>query len=382
MQTMTRGTECSAATKQLLVAFELGQEWWKVGFTTGWGQRPRTRRIAAGDVQALLTEIARAKVTFRLPADAPVISCDEAGRDGFWLHRFLVAHGVTNHVVDSASMEVNRRKRGSKTDQLDLAGLLNLLARYLAGDRRCWRVVRVPTLADEDARQLHRTLETLQADRTRLINRVKAVLATLGVRLPVKSEFLGALETARVWDGQPIPLGARQRMERDWRQLQDIEAQLDEVRAARATLPVDVETTTGRYVHTLQTLRAIGPGGAWVLTTEIFGWREIHNPRQLGALIGLVPARYQSGETQRDLGITRAGNTHVRRMMVQLAWGWLRYQPGSALSRWYQQQFGHGAKRLRRIGIVALARKLLIALWRYVDAGVLPEGAQLKPLVA
>ena len=382
MQTMTRGTECSAATKQLLVAFELGQEWWKVGFTTGWGQRPRTRRIAAGDVQALLTEIARAKVTFRLPADAPVISCYEAGRDGFWLHRFLVAHGVTNHVVDSASIEVNRRKRRSKTDQLDLAGLLNLLARYLAGDRRCWRVVRVPTLADEDARQLHRTLETLQADRTRLINRVKAVLATLGVRLPVKAEFLTALETARVWDGQPIPLGARQRMERDWRQLQDIEAQLDEVRAARATLPVDVETTMGRYVHALQTLRAIGPGGAWVLTTEIFGWREIRNPRQLGALIGLVPARYQSGETQRDLGITRAGNTHVRRMMVQLAWGWLRYQPGSALSRWYQQQFGHGGKRLRRIGIVALARKLLIALWRYVDAGVLPEGAQLKPLVA
>jgi len=150
------------------------------------------------------------------------------------------------------------------------------------------------------------------------------------------------------------------------------------VRAARAALPIDPQTTTGRYVAALQTLRAIGPAGGWVLATEIFGWREIQNARQLGALAGFVPARYQSGETQRDLGITRAGNTHVRRIMVQLAWGWLRYQPDSALSRWYQHRFGRGGPRLRRIGIVALARKLVIALWRYVAFAQLPEGALVK----
>jgi transposase len=261
---------------------------------------------------------------------------------------------------------------------LDLVGLLNLLARYVAGDRRCWRVVRVPSLAAEDARQLHRTIEVLQSDRTRLINRLKAVLATLGVRRSIH-DVLAHLDAARLWDGAAIPPGARQRLESDGRQLQAIEAELAEARAARGRLPVDLETTTGRYVQALQRVRAIGPAGGWVLATEIFGWREIRNGRQLGALVGLVPARYQSGTMQRDLGITRAGNTHVRRVMVQLAWSWVRYQPHSALTQWYQQRFGHGGPRMRRVGIVALARKLLIALWRYVEADVLPEGAVLKP---
>lgn len=382
MQTMTRGTECSAAPAHLLMAFELGQQWWKVGFTTGLGPRPRQRRIAAGDVTTLQTEMARAKGLFGVPADAPIISCYEAGRDGFWLHRYLTAQGVTNHVIDSASIEVNRRARRSKTDALDLIGLLTLLARHVAGDRRCWRVVRVPSLAAEDARQLHRTIEVLQADRTRVINRLKAVLATLGVRLSSTRNLLAQLDAARLWDGAAIPPGARQRLERDWRQLQAITAELEAARAARAQLAVDVETTVGRYVHALQTLRAIGPTGGWVLATEIFGWREIRNARQLGALVGLVPARYQSGELQRDLGITRAGNTHVRRVMVQLAWGWLRFQPQSALSQWYQQRFGHGGPRMRRVGIVAVARKLLIALWRYVETDVVPQGAVLKPAVA
>lgn len=378
MQTMTRRSESSAVAIHLLVAFELGQRWWKVGFTTGMGQRQRTRRIAAGALDVLTTEIARAKASYGLSAEAPVISCYEAGRDGFWLHRCLTAQRIENHVIDSASIEVNRRARRTKTDRVDLGGLLNLLARSVGGDRRCWRVVRVPSVVDEDARQLHRTWETLQADRTRVINRLKATLATQGVQLRITAAFLEQVVAARLWDGSPIPAGARERLTRDWRQLEGIEAQLGEVRTRRAALPVDRQTATGRYVHGLQTLRAIGPAGAWVLATEIFGWREIRNGRQLGALVGLVPALYQSGETQRDRGITRAGNGHVRRMMVQLAWGWLRWQPSSALAQWYQRRFGGGGGRMRRIGIVALARKLLIALWRYVDAGVVPEGAVVK----
>ena len=378
MKAMTHVVECTAGAGSLLLAFELGERWWKLGFTTGLGQRARTRRIAAGAVGLMLTGIAQAKRRFGLPSDAPVLSCYEAGREGFWLHRYLTAHGVSNHVIDSSSIEVNRRARRHKTDQLDLGGLLTLLARYQAGDRRCWRVVRVPSVENEDARQLHRTRETLQGDRTRLINRLKATLATLGVRLGIRRKFLARLDAVVCADGTPLPPGARQRLTRDWALLQAVEQQLAEADAERAALPIERTTPTGRAVHTLHGLRAVGPAGAWVLATEIFGWREIRNGRQLGALVGLVPAQSQSGETARDRGITRAGNQHVRRLMVQLAWGWLRWQPNSALAQWYQQRFAGGGPRLRRIGIVALARKLLVALWRYVDHGIVPEGAVLK----
>ena len=382
MQTMTRGNESSAATGHLLVAFELSQRWWKVGFTTGMGHRVRTRRIAAGALESVAEAIADAKKMFGLTADARVISCYEAGRDAFWLHRYLTGRGDTNYVVDSASIEVDRRARRTKTDAVDLRGLLALLARYVGGERRCWRVVRGPSVAEEDARQLHRTWETLQGDRTRVINRLKAVLATHGVRLAITADFLEHVAATRVWDGSEIPSGARERLAHDWAQLQTIDEQVAAVKAARARLRIDPATATGRAVQALQQVRAIGAGGAWVLATEIFGWREIRNGRQLGALVGLAPALYQSGETQRDRGITRAGNAHVRRLMVQLAWGWLRWQSESALAQWYQRRFATGGSRQRRIGIVALARKLLIALWRYVDQAIVPEGARLKVTVA
>jgi transposase len=273
---------------------------------------------------------------------------------------------------------VNRRARRTKTDRLDLTGLLNLLARYLWGDRRVWRVLRVPTLAQEDARHWHRTRETLQQDQTRVINRLKSLMATLGVAVPVAGDFLGIVENAQLWDGTAVPAGAYQRLRHEWTLLQEVERQLEELDATREARPL--APTTATCVTKLQTLRGIGPLGADVLATEIFGWRQIRNGRELGALVGLVPGRYQSGETDRELGITRAGNTHVRRITVQLAWSWLRNQRASALVEWYQRRFGGGSKRLRRIGIVALARKLLIALWRYVDQGILPDGTVLKPL--
>jgi transposase len=379
MVTMTRDRESTAPTMCLLLAFELGQRSWKLGFSAGIGQRPRIRQIPAGAVGLIEKEIVQAKMRFGLSPEAAVISCYEAGRDGFWLHRYLLAHGMTNHVVDSSSIEVNRRARRAKTDRLDLGGLLNLLARYVLGDRRVWRVVRVPSVTDEDARHLPRTWETLTEDRTRLINRMKGLLTTQGVQIPIDTKFLERLHAAQLWDGTPVPAGLQERLTQDWAQLRQVEMQLRE-RKARAARPPDATTPTGRAIEQLQTLRAIGVAGAWVLATEIFGWRQIKNRRELGALVGLVPAPYQSGETQSDQGITRAGNTHVRRIMVQLAWVWLQYQPDSALAQWYQQRFVGGGKRLRRIGIVALARKLLIALWRYLETGVVPDGAQLKPM--
>ena len=380
MATMTRDRESTAPTACLLLAFELGRRTWKLGFSAGAGQRPRIRQIPAGAVGLIDKEIVQAKMRLGLSLEAAVISCYEAGRDGFWLHRYLLAHGVTNHVVDSASIEVNRRARQAKTDRLDLAGLLSLLERYVRGDRRGWRVVRVPTAADEDARQLPRTWETLAADRTRLINRMKGLLATQGVDVPIDKQFLDHLQAARLWDGTPVPAGLQERLAQDWAQLRQVETQLRERKARGAQRPPDAATPTGHAIAHLQTLRGIGLTGAWVLATEIFGWRQIENRRQLGGLVGLVPAPYQSGETAHDQGITRAGNTHVRRVMVQLAWLWLQHQPDSALAQWYQQRFGGGGKRLRRIGIVALARKLLIALWRYLETGTIPDGAQLKPM--
>jgi len=375
MMTMPRPSESTAVPSCLLLAFELGERIWKLGFTTGVGQRPRLRQIPAGALTLLWAEIAEAKRRFKCDPATPVISCYEAGRDGFWLHRALTAHGVTNYVVDSSSIEVNRRARRVKSDRLDLAGLLSLLARYLAGDSRCWRVVRVPSDADEDARHRHRTREAVQQDRTRLLNRLQGLLATAGVRVAVTATFLANLATARRWDGSPLPAGVVARLTQTWEQLTFVTTQLA---ALERTLVPDPATSAGRLATQLQTLRALGPVGATVLATEIFDWRRIRNGRELGALVGLVPAVYQSGETARDSGITRAGNRHVRRVMVQLAWGWRRYQPASALTQWYQRRFHDGGPRARRIGIVALARKLLIALWRYLDQGVLPAGAVLK----
>lgn len=373
--TMPRPTESTAAPSCLLLAFELGEKTWKLGFTVGAGQRPRVRQVPAGSLASVWKEIAEAKRRFKCADATPVISCYEAGRDGFWVHRAVVAHGVTNYVVDSASIEVNRRARRAKSDGLDLGGLLTLLARYLAGDTRCWHVVRVPSDQEEDARHRHRSREALQQDRTRLLNRLQGLLATAGVRVPVTRDFLAQIETARRWDATPLPAGLRTRLTETWQQLAFLTTQLA---ALEQTLVPDATTPAGQTAGRLQTLRAIGPVGATVLTTEIFSWRQIRHGRELGALVGLVPAVYQSGETAHDQGITRAGNRHVRRVMVQLAWSWLRFQPTSALSDWYQRRFGEGGPRARRIGIVALARKLLIALWRYVDHGVLPAGAALK----
>jgi transposase len=377
MKTMTRSTQSTAAPLSLLVAFELSERTWKLGFTIGGGERPRFRQIAAGALDRLLEEVTKAKARFGLAPDAPVISCYEAGREAFWLHRWAVAQGWTNYVVDSSSIEVNRRARRVKTDRLDLVGLLRLLGRYVAGDARVWRVARVPSEAEEDARHLHRMRETLQQERTRLINRLHGLLTSQGVHLSVRADFLERLATVRRWDGTALPPGLTTRLQQVWEQLEALTREVAAVDAARVTLPVDPATETGRWVARLQTLRGLGSIGAWSLATEIFGWRQIRNGRELGALVGVVPAPYQSGETAHDRGITRAGNRHVRRLVVQLAWSWLRYQPDSALSRWYRARFDRG-RRLRRIGIVALARKLLIAWWRYGETGVVPEGATLK----
>jgi len=363
----------------LSLAFDLGNREWKLGFTTGFGQPPRERTIVARDLRALATEIAEAKRRFALPRTVRVLSCYEAGRDGFWLHRALTQQRVENLVVDSASIEVNRRARRAKSDHLDVHKLLTMLLRYDAGERRVWSVVHVPTPAAEDRRHLHRELMRTTRDRVRVTNRIKGLLATQGVPLATLQDFPTHLPTIRTWDGTPLLPGLVARLEREWAKVTMLTAQLRTLQAARRTL---LRTATAdpavAQVRQLLALRAIGPESAWLYVMEFFSWRQFHNRREVGALAGLTSTPFQSGELQREQGISKAGNRHIRAMAIEIAWAWLQYQPTSALARWYQTRFGHGSSRVRRIGIVALARKLLIALWRYLETGMPPEGAVLK----
>jgi transposase len=362
----------------LYIAFELSNKKWKLGFTIGLGQKPRERSIDAGDLLALTEEICLAKKRFGLPEDARVLSCYEAGRDGFWIHRFLIAQDIENLVVDAASIEVPRRARRAKTDRMDVGKLLTMLIRYDCGEKKVWSVVNVPSVEAEDKRHLHRELSTLKVDRTRHINRIKGLLVGQGVRLAVKGNFLNELESAYLWDGSPLPSGLRARVKQEYASLQFVQQQIKTLEAERRQLIRTSSDPCVEKVRRLMRLKGIGENSAWLFVMEFFGWREFHNRREVGALAGLTPTPYQSGDESREQGISKAGNRPIRAMAIEIAWGWLRHQPQSDLSRWFQERFGHGSKRMRKIGIVALARKLLVAWWRYLAFGEVPAGAQFK----
>jgi len=369
-------------TATLYLAFELGQGSWKLGFTTGLGQRPRERNVPARDGKAVLREIDRAKRRFGLPEEARVVSCYEAGRDGFWLHRFLVHHGVENRMVDSSSIEVKRRQRRAKTDRMDVGRLLGLLLRYEAGERKAWSVVQVPTLGEEDARQLHRELLTTKRDRTRVTNRIRGLLASQGLEIDLGKDVPAQLERMRQWDGAPLAPDLRARLGREWEKAQFLTGQIRVLEAERRKRLRMAEDRPAQKARQLLMLRGIGVTSAWLYTMEFFGWREFRNGKEIGALAGLTPTPHQSGELRHELGIAKAGNRRIRWMAIEGAWAWLRFQPRSALSQWYEQRFGRGGPRMRKIGIVALARKLLIALWRFLETGVVPEGAEVKTQIA
>jgi transposase len=360
------------------MAFELGRKEWKLGFTTGMAQAPRERTLRGGDVTGVEKEIERARTRFGLGQSAEVISCYEAGRDGFWLHRFLEAIGHTNYVVDSSSLEVKRKAKRIKTDRVDLGGLLRLLIRFHSGERRVWSVVRVPSPEAEDARQLHRELITARRDRTRTINRIKSLMATQGIEIEVKSGFLTALQHALLWDGLSIPDHLRARLARDWQRLLAQRELVRQIEAERNRIFRESHDPAIKQVRQLYSLRGVGIESAWLFVMEFFAWREFTNRRQIGALAGLAPTPFQSGDVRRELGIAKSGNPNVRWLAIEIAWSWLRYQPDSELTIWYEERFGSGSSRIRRIGIVALARRLLIEFWRFLETGALPNGAVTK----
>ena len=359
---------------ELYMAFELGEKNWKLALSDV-ARSPSHYTVTAGDTAAVLECIAKAKARCELAQEASVHSCYEAGRDGFWLHRWLIAQGIDNIVVDSASIEVNRRARRAKTDRLDGDKLLAMLIRYHGGERRVWSVVRVPTPEQEDARRAHRELGRLGRERTAHINRIRALLVLQNLRV----KYVGGRLWQRWWSGhagQLLP-GVRAEIERESARLSLVQEQIHTMEAEqRQAVAADAEPQVVRLAQ----LRAIGIGSGWVLVKELFGWRRFDNRREVAACLGLTPSPYASGESETEQGISKAGNRRVRTLMVELAWSWLRYQPESELSKWFTRRFAGGGKRLRRIGIVALARRLAIALWRYLEDGVIPDGAKLKPL--
>lgn len=370
-------THCSERRPTLYLAFELGWNEWKLAFATAPADAPRLRSMGARKLEALQQELAKAKKRFGLPADAPVCCCYEAGRDGFWLHRWLEAQGLHNLVVDSASIEVNRRQRRAKNDRLDAAKLVSMLLRYHGGEKKLWSVVRVPSPEDEDRRQLHRDLLELKAERTQHVNRIKGLLAGCGLAVTtIGEDFATVLAELRQWDGSAVPAALQERLLREYERHQFVDRQIKDVENERARKIRTSDEKPMEQVRKLLNLRGIGANSAWLYVMEFFGWRQINNRRQLAALAGLTPTPFDSGDSVREQGISKAGNRRLRTMAVEIAWCWLQYQPQSGLSAWYQQRWGKGNSRQRRIGIVALARKLLVALWRYLETGEVPAGAE------
>ncbi len=361
----------------LMVAFELGWEKWRLAFATAMGEKPWQVVIPARDVLALTKAIGRARQRFGVSESCPVFSCYEAGREGFWLDRLLKQMGIRNLVVDSSSIEINRRARRAKTDRLDAKKLNSMLLRYWAGERDLWSVVHVPTPDQEDGRHRQREIRTLQKEQTRLVNRIKGLLAGQGIAMRVGPGFLKSLDQVRIWDGSPLPPGLRRRVETEAARYHVVHRQLLDLQGERDARTEQSQDRASEIARHLMTLKSIGKVGAETYAREL-SWRGFKNRRQVGSLVGLTPTPYQSGDSSRERGISGAGNCHVRGVAIDLAWLWLRLQPESELTLWFNRRFAAGSSRLRKIGIVALARKLLIALWRYADFGEIPKGALLK----
>ncbi len=370
----TTRPEMSVSEPTLYVAFELGKKEWKLAMTSGFGVAPWLRSVASGDWRGVDRAIAQGRARFGLAAAVPVVSCYEAGRDGFWIHRALQQRGIRNRVVDSASIEVNRRARRAKTDRLDALKLVTMLVRVCWGERRVWSEVHVPSVAAEAARQVSRERTALTQEQTRLTNQLKGWLATWGATLPRRRPS-GWWTTVSDWAGAPLPVEVQARVARAEARRAVLEGQIAELDAQqRAAVTTAAPASALRQ---LVQLKGVATTSASVLLDEGLVWRAFQNRRQIGGLLGFAPTPYESGESAREQGISRAGNNRLQSISIQLAWNWVRWQPHSALTQWYRERFGKG-KRARRIGIVALARKLVIALWRYVTTGVVPAGAILK----
>jgi transposase len=366
----------SLQEKRLFVAMELSNKKWKLSF--GDGSRERERSLPARSESVLLREVTVAKEKLGLAAEAAVVFCYEAGRDGFWIARMLQKHGFTCRVMDPASIEVPRRARTRKTDRLDAQKLLKLLLRAeLWGESGAFSTVRVPSEEQEAQLRVHRERERLVKERTGHRARIKSLVVLHGIE--VGNPATVRLDELRDWEGKPLPALLRDELQHEQQRLVMVEEQLDGLEKSQAAALVNPESPALQKARKLQQLKAVGLQSSWILSHECFAWRTFRNRKQVGSFAGLTGTPFDSGETLREQGISKAGSGRVRTTMIELAWGWLRWQPQSALSKWFVDQYVRGGgKRSRRKGIVALARKLLVALWKYVEQDQLPEGALLK----
>jgi transposase len=372
----TRKSDCTSQAT-LLMAMELSEKKWGLFFGTGLSSKPHIRWIPARDLDRLQKAVVAARARLKLAADAPVVSCYEAGRDGFWLHRYLERGGLRNLVVDSASIEVNRRQRRAKTDHVDGNKLLSMLARHLQGEQKVWSVVRVPMQEEEDLRHLSREMDSLNKERKIHLCRIRSLLILEGMTVSTMAKLPQRLEALVRHDGSGLPQTLRQRLTREWERLRLVEQHISQLKRERRKLLQVDQRPLMRKVQTLQKLRGIRES-SWTFVTECFGWREYRNRRAAAGILGLCPSPYQSGDLDHQQGISKAGNRRARAMAVEITWSWLRFQPQSELSQWFHRRFGRASRRQRRVGIVAMARKLMVLLWRYLETGELPRGAVLS----
>jgi transposase len=364
------------------LVFELSKAKWLLGVMLPGSDKLSRYAIAGGDLKALRERLAAARAKAgRSGNPVRIMSCYEAGFDGHWLHRWLTAQGVINHEIDPASIQVSRRARRAKTDRIDLEQLMRTLLAYLRGEPRVCSVVHVPAPEDEDRKRRNRERKYLIDERTAHTNRIKGLLHAQGIRdvMLLKPNFIASLNSLRTGDGRPLPEKLKEEVVREHerlglvnRQLQAIEGQSRaELRAPQAGSP-EAKTVM------LAQLKGIGMVGGQGLVNEVF-YRSFDNRRQVGSYIGLTGTPYNSGSSERDQGISKSGNPRARELAIELAWLWVRHQPGSQLTHWFRQRVGDLKGRPRRIAIVALARKLMVALWRYLTTGVVPTGAVLRP---
>ena len=377
-------TPTSAEYGTVYVAFELSKAKWKLGIVLPGSEKMSRFTITGGDLAALTARLAAARAKAERCCKAVrIVSCYEAGFDGHWLHRWLLDQGVINHEIDSASIEVNRRARRAKTDRIDLDKLMRAFLAHLRGEPRVCSVVHVPSVEDEDCRRGTRERERLLKERTAHTNRIKGLLHGQGIRdaMPLKPGFIGSLASLRTGDGRPLPPQLKAEIEREHQRLCLVDKQLRDLEVGnRGELRAAAPGSNAAKVVQLTWLKGIGVAGGQKLVNEMF-YKKFDNRRQVGSYLGAVGTPYDSGKSRREQGISKAGNHRARATAIELAWLWLTHQPDSDLSRWFHARVGNLKGRIRRITVVALARKLMVALWRYLETGVVPTGAVLHPSI-
>jgi transposase len=381
MQAPTLDTLTTGHCGTIFIAIELSQKSWLVTLHSPDRDRISRHKLEGGDHVGLLAliEKVRSRAEQQLSGSFRVVSCYEAGYDGFWLHRLLLAAGIMNFVFDAASIPVEQRGRRAKTDRIDGELLLRTLMAHLRGEPRVVRIVKVPSVEQEDARRASRERERLVKEQTAHTNRIKALLRLQGMAVgyPRRRDWLNWLAQQRDWQGQPVSPHLLAEVTREHARLMLVRQQLAALEQAEASQACPVPQAMVERRDQLQRLKALGPSFATTLTCELF-YKDFDNRRQVAAYCGLPPSPWRSGGIDREQGISKAGNPRARLKAIELAWLWLRHQPESELSRWFNTRTAEAGKRARRIAIVALARKLMVALWRYLTTGLVPAGATMK----